>query len=194
MAPPPSKFNRGYGEEMESPSNNLWVGNLTSDTTDADLMELFAKYGALDSVTTYSSRSFAFLYFKRVEDAKAAKDALQGTTVRGNPIKIEFARPVCSNFFDLILMICGFLYLYNNLLDIVLLCDYFFLHGEEKILFRKIDIYQLECRLIFILPAINPKMFVLIFKIHNIDKIQGQFWSNSIQIYKIIACELCIKR
>lgn len=119
MAPPPSKFNRAYDDKEAPPSSNLWVGNLSADTTDADLKELFGKFGALDKVTTYSSRSFAFVYFKRVEDAKAAKDALQGSDFRGNPIKIEFARPVRSNFCDLIiiLLFCGFLYLYNNLFD-----------------------------------------------------------------------------
>ncbi|XVF84373.1 hypothetical protein PTKIN_Ptkin17bG0031400 [Pterospermum kingtungense] len=91
------------GKESEEsdtpPSNNLWVGNLSGETVDSDLMELFGKYGALDSVTTYSSRSYAFVYFKRVEDAKAAKEALQGTTLHGNQIKIEFARPAkpCKN-------------------------------------------------------------------------------------------------
>ncbi|KAK9138722.1 hypothetical protein Sjap_009316 [Stephania japonica] len=74
------------------PSHNLWIGNLTNDVTDADLMDLFATYGALDSVTTYSSRSYAFVYFKRLEDARAAKDALQGTNLRGGSLKIEFAR------------------------------------------------------------------------------------------------------
>ncbi|XP_050237791.1 flowering time control protein FPA isoform X2 [Mercurialis annua] len=94
---PPMKFSRpgGYKEPdgAEAASNNLWVGNLALDVTDSDLMDLFVKYGALDSVTTYSSRSYAFLYFKRVEDAIAAKDALQGTILRGNPLRIEFARP-----------------------------------------------------------------------------------------------------
>ncbi|XP_061344751.1 flowering time control protein FPA-like [Gastrolobium bilobum] len=80
-------------EEWRSPSNNLWVGNLSPEVTDSDLMELFAQYGALDSVTTYSSRNYAFLFFKRIEDAKAAKTALQGASLRGIPIRIEFARP-----------------------------------------------------------------------------------------------------
>lgn len=84
-------------DESETPSNNLWVGNLASDVTDSDLMDLFARYGALDSVTTYSLRSYAFVFFKRIEDAKAAKEALQGVELRGNPVKIEFARPVCSD-------------------------------------------------------------------------------------------------
>ncbi|KAG6725863.1 hypothetical protein I3843_02G042500 [Carya illinoinensis] len=95
--PPPIKSNRlgriSDSDESDTPSNNLWVGNLASDVTDSDLMDLFAQYGALDSVTTYSPRSYAFVFFKLVEDAKAAKDALQGAELRGNRVKIEFARP-----------------------------------------------------------------------------------------------------
>ncbi|XP_075661321.1 flowering time control protein FPA [Castanea sativa] len=83
----------GDSDESETPSNNLWVGNLASDVADSDLMDLFAQYGALDSVTSYSSRSYAFVFFKRIEDAKAAKDTLQGADLHGHPIKIEFARP-----------------------------------------------------------------------------------------------------
>lgn len=96
---PAIKFNKPGSDDAETPSNNLWVGNLASDVTDSDLMDLFANFGALDSVTSYSSRSYAFLFFKRMEDAKAAKEALQGTLLRGNPIKIEFARPVGSRTF-----------------------------------------------------------------------------------------------
>ncbi|KAF4371006.1 hypothetical protein G4B88_031323, partial [Cannabis sativa] len=99
MAPPMKSSKQ---DDSENPSNNLWVGNLASDVTDSDLMDLFAQYGALDSVTSYSSRSYAFLFFKRMEDAKAAKDALQGTLLRGNPIKIEFARPVRSDLWVLL--------------------------------------------------------------------------------------------
>ena len=91
---PAAKPNKQGTDDSETPSNNLWVGNLASDVTDADLMDLFAQFGALDSVTSYSSRSYAFVFFKRVEDAAAAKEALQGALLRGNPVKIEFARPV----------------------------------------------------------------------------------------------------
>lgn len=77
----------------ETPSNNLWVGNLAPDATDADLTSLFQKYGPLDSVTSYSSRGFGFLYFKNINDAMEAKDALQGSFFHGNPLRIEFAKP-----------------------------------------------------------------------------------------------------
>lgn len=80
-------------EDAVAPSNNLWVGNLANDVSDSDLMGVFGKYGALDSITSYSSRSYAFVYFKHIEDARDAKNSLQGTFIRGSPIKIEFARP-----------------------------------------------------------------------------------------------------
>uniref|UniRef100_A0A1D1Z6B2 Flowering time control protein FPA n=1 Tax=Anthurium amnicola TaxID=1678845 RepID=A0A1D1Z6B2_9ARAE len=81
-------------DDDEEPLQNLWVGNLSLDTVDSDLVALFAKYGAMDSVTTFPSRNYAFVYFKNPDAARAARDALQGTLVRGNPIKLEFARPV----------------------------------------------------------------------------------------------------
>ncbi|KAJ8755290.1 hypothetical protein K2173_019088 [Erythroxylum novogranatense] len=95
MAPPMKSMKPGYrdSDDSDTPSSNLWVGNLSADATDSDLTDLFAKFGPLDRVTTYSARSFAFVYFKRVEDAAAAKEALQGTSLRGNALKIEFARP-----------------------------------------------------------------------------------------------------
>lgn len=89
MAPPAAKDEAA----RTTMSNNLWVGNIGRDVTDSDLMDIFSQYGALDGVTSYSSRSYAFVLFKRKEDAAAAKEALQGTPVRGQPVKIEFARP-----------------------------------------------------------------------------------------------------
>ncbi|MCE2055892.1 hypothetical protein HAX54_043706 [Datura stramonium] len=76
---------------MAPPSNNLWVGNLAHDVTDADLRFLFEKYGPLDRVTSYSSRGFGFIYFKNINDSMEAKDALQGFFFHGLHLKIKFA-------------------------------------------------------------------------------------------------------
>lgn len=107
----------------EIPSNNLWVGNIAPDVTDADLTSLFQKYGQLDSVTAYSSRGFGFLYFKNINDSKEAKDALQGSLFHGNPLRIEFAKPVCvfDFLFILILIRMDFCCLFINYLLIFLL-------------------------------------------------------------------------
>ncbi|KAL0848423.1 hypothetical protein Bca101_021670 [Brassica carinata] len=74
-------------------STNLWVGSLTPDTTESDLADLFGRFGDIDRLTAYSSRCFAFIYYRRVEEAVAAKEALQGADLNGSHIKIEFARP-----------------------------------------------------------------------------------------------------
>ncbi|PIN04186.1 RNA-binding protein ELAV/HU (RRM superfamily) [Handroanthus impetiginosus] len=75
------------------PSNNLWIGNVAPDVSETELKSLFEKYGKIDTVTTYPSRNYAFVYFKEIEGAKAAKQALQGHVFRGNTLKIEFAKP-----------------------------------------------------------------------------------------------------
>ncbi|CAJ1955536.1 unnamed protein product [Sphenostylis stenocarpa] len=80
-------------EEWGTPTSNLWIGNLPPEVADSDLMDLFAPYGSLDTQISYSSRTFAFVLFRRVEDAKAAKTNLQGASLRGYQIRIEFAIP-----------------------------------------------------------------------------------------------------
>ncbi|KAK2975940.1 hypothetical protein RJ640_008040 [Escallonia rubra] len=85
----------GKAEDGEAPpSNNLWVGNLSADVTDPELASLFGRHGAVDNVTSYPSRSYAFVFFKRLDDARKAKDALQGAPLHGNALKIEFAKPL----------------------------------------------------------------------------------------------------
>ncbi|KAG7561450.1 RNA recognition motif domain [Arabidopsis thaliana x Arabidopsis arenosa] len=89
MKPSIGREPNGYGFQ----SNNLWVGSLTTDTTESDLADFFGRFGEIDRITAFSSRSFAFIYYRRVEEAVAAKDALQGANLNGSLIKIEFARP-----------------------------------------------------------------------------------------------------
>ncbi|KAK2979070.1 hypothetical protein RJ640_026020 [Escallonia rubra] len=74
---PPPSTRPGKAEDGEAPpSNNLWVGNLSTDVTDPELASLFGWHGAVDNVTSYPSRSYAFVFFKRLDDARKAKDAL----------------------------------------------------------------------------------------------------------------------
>ncbi|XP_064937032.1 flowering time control protein FPA-like isoform X1 [Musa acuminata AAA Group] len=87
--PPPSK----EPENDEAPSNTLWVGNLPVDITDPDVMAVFAKHGALDCTTMRGSRSYTFVYFRTVDEAKAAKEALKGSIIQGHAMRLEFARP-----------------------------------------------------------------------------------------------------
>lgn len=85
--------NKPSESSWDTVSCNLWVGNLAADVSDSDLRNLFEKHGCVESITCYPSRNYAFIYLKGAEDAKRARDNLQGVVLRGNPLKIDFAKP-----------------------------------------------------------------------------------------------------
>ncbi len=79
--------------------SKLYVGNLSFDTTDEDLRELFAASGNVTSATvvtdrdTGRSRGFGFVEMSTAAGAEAAIKALHGTTVGGRTIQVSVARP-----------------------------------------------------------------------------------------------------
>lgn len=94
-----------------SSSSSLWVGNLSGDVTEAELTNIFGKYGAIVKITLYSSKYFAFVHFKLPQDAKSAKDSLNASLLRGSPLKIDFAKPVCA-FLPTFFLLCIFLFVF----------------------------------------------------------------------------------
>ncbi|KAL4598772.1 hypothetical protein ACB092_11G081400 [Castanea dentata] len=74
------------------PSRHLWVGNLSHSIQEHELTNHFLQFGELESVAFQPGRSYAFLNFKRDDDAFAAITALQGFPVAGNPLRIEFTK------------------------------------------------------------------------------------------------------
>ncbi len=78
---------------------NIFVGNLDFDTTEDELRQLFAAYGAVDRVTlmrdrdTGQPRGFGFVEIASAEDGNKAIAALNGTKLHGRPLNINEARP-----------------------------------------------------------------------------------------------------
>jgi RNA recognition motif-containing protein len=78
---------------------NLFVGNLSSNLTPDELRTLFQTYGAVEEIeiitnpNTRYSRGFAFVEMTNDMDAINAIASLNGTTVWGNPLKVEEAKP-----------------------------------------------------------------------------------------------------
>jgi RNA recognition motif-containing protein len=78
---------------------NLFVGNLSFQTTEADLRALFQPYGQLGRVhmamdrETGRARGFAFVEVQSDEEAKKAMSALDGKEVGGRNLKVNEARP-----------------------------------------------------------------------------------------------------
>ena len=78
-------------------SNCLGVFGLTSNTTKQELKELFSKFGPLKKVQlvwdplTRCSKGYAFIYYKSIDDAKIAKEAMCDQKFRGRRVRIDFS-------------------------------------------------------------------------------------------------------
>ena len=84
-------------------STKLYVGNLSFDTTQQDLEQIFGESGTVTSASiiedreTGRSRGFAFVEMSSKEEASAAIAALDGKEVGGRNLKVNEAKPRESN-------------------------------------------------------------------------------------------------
>jgi RNA recognition motif-containing protein len=80
-------------------SVKLYVGNLSFQTTQQDLEELFGQVGQVESVSivtdrdTGQPRGFAFVEMAGNAEAQAAIESLDGREVDGRALKVNEARP-----------------------------------------------------------------------------------------------------
>lgn len=79
-------------------SSNLYVGNLTFNTTTADLESLFGAHGevmkaqVITDRETGRSRGFGFVEMTTSDSARAATEALNGQDVDGRPLTVNEAK------------------------------------------------------------------------------------------------------
>lgn len=77
----------------------LYVGNLSFQTTENDLQDMFEQHGKVAEVglmmdrTTGRSRGFAFVTMPDATEANAAISAFNGKEVQGRPLTVNEARP-----------------------------------------------------------------------------------------------------
>lgn len=77
---------------------NIFVGNLNWATTEAELEQLFYAYGTVESVrimtdrATGRSRGFAFVEMPDANEAQAAIEGLNGTSLGGRALTVNEAR------------------------------------------------------------------------------------------------------
>ena len=80
-------------------STRLFVGNLSYQTTEDDLRQLFAGIAAVSSVTLVTerdsgrSKGFAFVEMATPEDAQKAISELNGHSLHDRTIRVDLARP-----------------------------------------------------------------------------------------------------
>ena len=79
--------------------NKLYVGNLSFNTTDDQLGQLFAPFGTVGSASvvtdreTGRSRGFGFVEMSTDAAAKAAISGLDGQMVEGRALTVNIAKP-----------------------------------------------------------------------------------------------------
>src|SRR5256885_2327549 len=77
----------------------LYVGNLSFETTENDLQDLFEQHGAVNEIhlmmdrMTGKSRGFAFVTMNDATQANAAMGAINGKDLNGRALTVNEARP-----------------------------------------------------------------------------------------------------
>ena len=78
---------------------NIFVGNLSYQTTQDDLLAAFSAYGAVENVhivtnrDTGQSRGFAFVEMTEKHEAETAISHLNGAELNGRAMNVNEARP-----------------------------------------------------------------------------------------------------
>lgn len=79
-------------------TSNVYVGNLSFNTTSADLENLFAEFGEVSRAQvitdrdTGRSRGFGFVEMSTADAANAAISSLNGRNVDGRDLKVNMAK------------------------------------------------------------------------------------------------------
>lgn len=78
---------------------NIYVGNLPKEATEDDLRQAFEAFGQVTSAKiitdkfTGASRGFGFVEMPNSPEAQSAINGLDGSDLKGRPLKVNEARP-----------------------------------------------------------------------------------------------------
>lgn len=77
----------------------IYVGNLSRDVTDEDLLKAFESFGKVESATvvkdkfTGESRGFGFVEMPSASEAQSAINGMNGKELKGRAVNVNEARP-----------------------------------------------------------------------------------------------------
>ena len=97
--PRPARENRFEANPADVTTDRLYVGNLSYDAAESDLMELFSGVGQVRSAEvvvnnrTQRSKGFAFVTMGDVEQARRAVVELSNKEFMGRPLQVSGAKP-----------------------------------------------------------------------------------------------------
>ena len=73
--------------------SRLYVGSLDYSVTSQELEELFSAYGEVKEVKIIGKQGFGFVEMSNQSEAEKAKEALDGSDLKGRTLKVDEARP-----------------------------------------------------------------------------------------------------
>jgi cold-inducible RNA-binding protein len=86
-------------ERTKDTMSNIFVGNLSYQTTQEDLLATFSQYGNVERVSivtdrdTGQPRGFAFVEMSNAQEAQTAIAQLNGAELNGRALNVNEARP-----------------------------------------------------------------------------------------------------
>ncbi len=78
---------------------NIYVGNLSFSSTEADIEDAFSQFGTVASVNVITDREtgrprgFAFVEMSSDSEAQSAMEGLDGQDLGGRNLKVNIAKP-----------------------------------------------------------------------------------------------------
>lgn len=88
-----------FGQKTSYMSNKLFVGNLSFNTTETQLRDLFSAHGVVSEVNlmmdreTGRPRGFGFVTMNTADEAQAAIQGLSGQSIDGRELTVNVAKP-----------------------------------------------------------------------------------------------------
>ncbi|KAF5103757.1 hypothetical protein DV451_001238 [Geotrichum candidum] len=92
-----------FGDVPSNPSDTIFLGNLPFDCERDSIFEMFGNYGSVISVRlpthpeTEQLKGFGYVQMSSVDEAKAALEALNGHSINGRPVRLDFSTPRDNN-------------------------------------------------------------------------------------------------
>ncbi|XP_042340345.1 STI1-like protein [Plectropomus leopardus] len=77
-------------QDQSGSCRSLWVGNITLEVTEKDLLDLFKIFGEIESIRVLHERFCAFINFKNANMAAKALERLQGVELGGMKLVMRY--------------------------------------------------------------------------------------------------------
>ncbi|WWC67292.1 uncharacterized protein I206_101200 [Kwoniella pini CBS 10737] len=94
---------KAFGDQQSPPAETLFIGSLSFSVSEDQIYEAFGEHGDVQSVRLVTDREtgapkgFGYVQFGDVESATAALKALNGQSIAGRPIRVDYAPPKKDN-------------------------------------------------------------------------------------------------